>query len=70
MTEEHTPDCNCDLATDNEMMEDDDNYEHITVLSPISQYISKKNHPKKEARGANKAVIDSLCLTSESSRAL
>lgn len=41
MTEKYMPDCNCDLGTDNEMMEED-GYEHITVLNPISQYISKK----------------------------
>lgn len=69
MTEKLTPDSDCDLGTDNDMMEEDDGYEHITVLNPISQYISKKNIPKKEAQ-ANKAMIDSLCLTSESSRAL
>lgn len=44
-TEKLTSDCDCDLDTDNDMM-DEDSYENITVLSPISQYVPKNITPR------------------------
>lgn len=57
----------CNLGTENDMM-DEDGYEHITVLSPIGQYVSTNNTLRNTE--ANEIGIGSLCLMSENFRAL
>lgn len=49
-------------------MMDEDGYEHITVLSPIGQYVSTNN--TRGSPEVNEVGIGSLCLTSENFRML